>query len=105
MRLVKTLRQNLGQILPESFYRILGKVVFPIHYVQPKDSTEESQCGACATKSNWTLVSFFGLSNSPLFLKKKVRVKFVEFRWFENKILVPIWSEVESIAIRLFNHF
>jgi hypothetical protein len=28
MRLVKTLSQNLGQILPESFYRILGKVVF-----------------------------------------------------------------------------
>ena len=58
---------------------------------------------ALPTKSNWTLVSFFGLSNSPLFLKKKVRVKFLEFRWFENKILVPIWSEVESIAIRLFN--
>jgi hypothetical protein len=29
MRLEKTLSQNLGQILPESFYRILGKVVFP----------------------------------------------------------------------------
>ena len=28
MRLVKTLCQNLGQILPESFYRILGKVGF-----------------------------------------------------------------------------
>ena len=37
MRLVKTLGQNLGQILPESFYRIFGKVVFPIHYVQPQD--------------------------------------------------------------------
>jgi hypothetical protein len=35
MRLVKTLSQNLGQILPESFYRILG--FFTIHYVQPKE--------------------------------------------------------------------
>lgn len=47
--------------------------------------TEESQCGACAEKSNSTQIWFFGLSNSPLFLKKKERVKFREFRWFGKK--------------------
>ena len=59
--------------------------------------TEESQCGACAEKSNSTQIWFFGLSNSPLFLKKKERVKFREFRWFEKKNLVAISLKVESI--------
>ena len=34
-----------------------------------------------------------------------MRVKFFEFGWFENKILVPIWLERESIAIRILTRF
>ena len=66
-------------------------------YRASTSTSEQSQCGACAVKSNSTQICFFGLSNSPLFLKKKERVKFREFRWFEKKNLVAISLKVESI--------
>jgi hypothetical protein len=45
---------------------------------------------------------FCGLSNSPVFLKKKSESEIFELRWTENKILVSVSLKVESNSSPVF---